>query len=70
MVSSESGTETGMCDVTVAVQFVYLWSGKRGKRLVLGGGLNLVDRNDSEWELNRLLFADDAVVVADSERKL
>ena len=37
---------------------------------VLGRGLKLVDGNDSEWELNQLLFADDAVVVADSERKL
>ena len=37
---------------------------------VLGRGLKLVDGNDSEWELNQLLFADDTVVVADSERKL
>ena len=37
---------------------------------VLGRGLELVDGNDSEWELNQLLFADDTVVVADSERKL
>ena len=37
---------------------------------VLGRGLKLVDWNDNEWELNQLLFADDAVVVADSERKL
>ena len=35
-----------------------------------GRGLQLVDGNDSEWELNQLLFADDTVVVADSERKL
>ena len=33
---------------------------------VLGRGLKLVDGNDSEWELNQLLFADDTVVVADS----
>ena len=33
MVSSESGAETGMCDVTMAVQSVYGWSGKRGKCL-------------------------------------
>ena len=26
--------------------------------------------HDNEWELNQLLFADDTVVVADSERKL
>ena len=38
--------------------------------LVLGRGLKLVDGNDNEWELNQLLFADGAVVVADSERKL
>ena len=25
------GAETGMCDVTLAVQSVYGWSGKRGK---------------------------------------
>ena len=37
---------------------------------VLVRGLTLVDGNDSEWELNQLLFADDTVVVADSERKL
>ena len=36
----------------------------------LGRGLKLVDGNDSEWELSQLLFADDTVVVADSERKL
>ena len=37
---------------------------------VLGRGLTLVDGNDNEWELNQLLFSDDTVVVADSERKL
>ena len=39
---------------------------------VLGRGLKLVDGIDNEWELNQLLFADDTVVVADSEteRKL
>ena len=37
---------------------------------VLGRGLKLVGGNDNEWELNQLLFADDTVVVADSERKL
>ena len=36
----------------------------------LGRGLKLVDGNDNEWELNQLLFADDTVVVADSERKV
>ena len=34
----------------------------------LGRGLKLVDGNDNEWELNQLLFADDTVVVADSEK--
>ena len=37
---------------------------------MLGRRLKLVDGNDNEWELNQLLFADDTVVVADSERKL
>ena len=37
---------------------------------VLGRGLKWVDGNDSGWELNQLLFADDTVVVADSKRKL
>ena len=37
---------------------------------VLGRGLKLVYRNDNEWELNQLLFADDTAVMADSERKL
>ena len=36
---------------------------------VLGRGLKLLDGND-EWEMNQLLFADDTVVVADSEEKL
>ena len=37
---------------------------------VRGRGLKLVDGNDNGWELNQLLFADDTVVVTDSERKL
>ena len=37
---------------------------------VHGRGLKLMDENDNEWELNELLFADDTVVVADSEEKL
>ena len=37
---------------------------------MLGRGLKLVDGNDNGWELNQLLFADDTVMVADSERKL
>ena len=37
---------------------------------VHGRGLKLVDGNDNGWELNQLLFADDTVVVADSEEKL
>ena len=36
---------------------------------VLGRGLKLVDGNENEWELNQLLFVDDTVVVADSQRK-
>ena len=35
---------------------------------VHGRGLKLVDGNDNGWELNQLLFADDTVVVADSEK--
>ena len=37
---------------------------------VLGRGLKLIDRNENEWEMNQLLFADDTVVVADFEEKL
>ena len=37
---------------------------------VLGRGLKLIDRDDNDWEMNQLLFADDTVVVADSEKKL
>ena len=37
---------------------------------VLGRGLKLLDANGNEWEMNQLLFADDTVVVADSEKKL
>ena len=35
---------------------------------MLGRRLKLVHGNDNEWELNQLLFADDTVVVADSEK--
>ena len=45
--------------------FIFLYHAR-----VRGRGLKLVDGNDNEGELNQLLFADDAVVVADSERKL
>ena len=37
---------------------------------VFGKGLKLLDGNENEWEMNQLLFADDTVVVADSEEKL
>ena len=37
---------------------------------VFGKGLELRDRNGSIWEINQLLFADNTVVVADSEKKL
>ena len=37
---------------------------------VSGRRLKLVDGNDNGWEVNQLLFADDTVVVAGSERKL
>ena len=37
---------------------------------VMGHGMGLVDERDSMWELNQLLFADDAVFVADSDEKL
>ena len=37
---------------------------------MLGKGLKLVNGNANEWELNQLLFVDDTVVVADSEKKL
>ena len=37
---------------------------------MLGRGLKLVDGNYNGWDLNQMLFADDTVVVADSERKL
>ena len=35
---------------------------------VLGHGLEWIDANDNAWQLNQL-FADDTVVVADSEEK-
>ena len=37
---------------------------------VLGRGLKLMDGNDNAWQMNQLLFADDIVVVANSEGKL
>ena len=37
---------------------------------VLGKGLELLSANGSRFELNQLLIADDAALVADSEEKL
>ena len=37
---------------------------------VFGRGLKLVDAEDRVWELSQLLFADDTVLVVDSEEKL
>ena len=37
---------------------------------VLGKGLELVRVNDIRFEINQLLFTDDAALVADSEQKL
>ena len=61
-----------MCDVAMAVQSVAYIDGvvREVNARALGRGLKLVDGNDNEWELNQLLFVDDTVVVADSERKL
>ena len=35
---------------------------------VLGKGLELQNSNDGRFEINQLLFADDTVLVADSEK--
>ena len=37
---------------------------------VLGRGLELRDENDGVWEINQLLFADDTVLIANSEKEL
>ena len=37
---------------------------------VLGKGLKLLSANGGRFEINQLLFADDAALVADSEEKL
>ena len=37
---------------------------------VLGKGLKLLSANGGRLEINQLLFADDTVLVADSEEKL
>ena len=37
---------------------------------VRGLGLKLIDESENEWEMNQLLFADDTVIVDDSEEKL
>ena len=37
---------------------------------VFGKGVRLTDTNGNDWEMNQLLFADDTVVMADSEEKL
>ena len=37
---------------------------------VLGRGLELLSANGGRFEVNQLLFADDAALVADSEEKL
>ena len=58
-----------MCDVAWLFN-LYIGVVREVNARVLGRGLKLVDGNDSEWELNQLLFANDTVVVADPERKL
>ena len=40
------------------------------KPRVLGKGLELLRVNDGRFEINQLLFADDAALVADSKEKL
>ena len=69
MVPSESGTETDVMSLwlfNLCIDGVVRGVNAR----VLGRGLKLVDGNDNEWKLNQLLFADDTLMVADSERKL
>ncbi|XP_068245368.1 uncharacterized protein [Palaemon carinicauda] len=43
---------------------------KEVKACVLGRGLKLIHESDHKWELNQLLFADDRVLVTDTEEKL
>ena len=57
-------------NVAVAVQLHIDGVVREVNAQVLSRRLKLVDGNENEWELNQLLFADDTVVVADSERKL
>ncbi|XP_068229349.1 uncharacterized protein [Palaemon carinicauda] len=43
---------------------------KEVKALVLERGLKMIAGNNYEWETNQLLFADDTILVTDSEEKL
>jgi hypothetical protein len=64
-VSSESGTETRVCDVAVAVQFVYGCCSSR----VYRSGVELWC-DDNVLRVNQVLFADDTALVAKTESEL
>ena len=68
MVSSKSGAETGMRMSPWPFNLYIDGVVREVNARVLGRGLKLVDGNDNEWELNQLLFANDTVVVTDSEK--
>ena len=72
---SSTDAQVGLCNMRVPVpnaNRIRFMDGvvREVNARVFGRGLKLVDGNENEWELNQLLFADDTVVVADSERKL
>ena len=55
----------------MVVQCIYGWCGLGGENVrVLGKGLELLSANDSRFEINQQVFADNTALVADSEEKL
>ena len=70
MVPSESGSETRLCYVSLAVQSLHGGVVMEVNASVRGRGLELLGENGQSWQLSQLLFADDTALLADSEEKL
>ncbi len=58
-----------MCHVSMAVQYLHGWCYEKGEGKVGKVGVRMYDE-ERKWVLNSTLFADDTVLIAESESDL
>ena len=59
-----------MWDVSIVVECIYKWCVLVVNARVIWKGLELLSVNDGSFEINLMLFTDDAALVTNSEKML